>query len=34
VEFRIGNGEFARTDAILLVVDPVSGTAGLGEAAQ
>jgi acetyl-CoA carboxylase biotin carboxyl carrier protein len=34
VEFRIGNGEFARTDAVLLVVDPASGTAGLGEGAQ
>jgi acetyl-CoA carboxylase biotin carboxyl carrier protein len=34
VEFRIGDGEFARTDAVLLVVDPASGTGGLGEAAQ
>jgi acetyl-CoA carboxylase biotin carboxyl carrier protein len=34
VEFRIGNGEFAGADAVLLVVDPASGTAGLGEAAQ
>jgi acetyl-CoA carboxylase biotin carboxyl carrier protein len=34
VEFRIGNGEFAGTDAVLLVVDPASGTGGLGEAAQ
>lgn len=33
VEFRVGNGEFARTDAVLLVVDPASGTGGLGEAA-
>jgi acetyl-CoA carboxylase biotin carboxyl carrier protein len=34
VEFRIGNGEFAGADAVLLVVDPASGMAGLGEAAQ
>ena len=34
VEFRIGNGDFARTDAVLLIVDPASGGAGLGEAAQ
>jgi acetyl-CoA carboxylase biotin carboxyl carrier protein len=30
-EFRAGNGEFADTDAVLLVVDPTSGVAGLGE---
>jgi acetyl-CoA carboxylase biotin carboxyl carrier protein len=34
VEFRTGNGEFADTDAVLLVVDPGSGTAGLGEGAS
>jgi acetyl-CoA carboxylase biotin carboxyl carrier protein len=34
VEFRAVNGEFADADAVLLVVDPASGTAGLGEAAQ
>jgi acetyl-CoA carboxylase biotin carboxyl carrier protein len=34
VEFRVGNGEFAGADAVLLVVDPASGTAGLGESAQ
>jgi acetyl-CoA carboxylase biotin carboxyl carrier protein len=34
VEFRLGNGEFAHADAVLLVVDPGSGTAGLGEGAQ
>jgi acetyl-CoA carboxylase biotin carboxyl carrier protein len=34
VEFRAVNGEFAEADAVLLVVDPASGTAGLGEAAQ
>ena len=34
VEFRLGNGEFAHADAVLMVVDPVSGTAGLGEGAQ
>jgi acetyl-CoA carboxylase biotin carboxyl carrier protein len=33
-EFRTGNGEFADTDAVLLVVDPVSGMSGLGEGAQ
>ncbi|MGY1738289.1 acetyl-CoA carboxylase biotin carboxyl carrier protein [Geodermatophilus sp. SYSU D00684] len=33
VEFRTGNGEFAGTDAVLLVVDPGSDTAGLGEGA-
>jgi acetyl-CoA carboxylase biotin carboxyl carrier protein len=33
-EFRTGNGEFADTDAVLLVVDPASGTSGLGEGAQ
>ena len=33
-EFRTGNGEFADTDAALLVVDPASGTSGLGEGAQ
>ena len=34
VEFRTDNGEFADTDAILLIVDPTSGTAGLGEGTQ
>jgi acetyl-CoA carboxylase biotin carboxyl carrier protein len=34
VEFRTGNGEFADIDAVLLLVDPASGTAGLGEGAQ
>lgn len=34
VEFRAVDGEFAEADAILLVVDPASGTAGPGEAAQ
>ena len=34
VEFRAVNGEFADADAVLLVVDPASGMAGLGEAAQ
>jgi acetyl-CoA carboxylase biotin carboxyl carrier protein len=34
VEFRAVNGEFAGADAVLLVVDPASGMAGLGEAAQ
>jgi acetyl-CoA carboxylase biotin carboxyl carrier protein len=34
VEFRAVNGEFADADAVLLVVDPASGAAGLGEAAQ
>jgi acetyl-CoA carboxylase biotin carboxyl carrier protein len=34
MEFRAVNGEFADADAVLLVVDPASGTAGLGEAAQ
>ena len=34
VEFRTGNGEFADTDAVLLVVDPASATAGLGEGAS
>jgi acetyl-CoA carboxylase biotin carboxyl carrier protein len=33
-EFRAGNGEFADTDAVLLVVDPTSGVAGLGEGSQ
>ena len=33
-EFRTGNGEFADTDAVLLVVDPASGTSGLGEGSQ
>jgi acetyl-CoA carboxylase biotin carboxyl carrier protein len=33
-EFRTGNGEFADTDAVLLVVDPASGMSGLGEGAQ
>jgi acetyl-CoA carboxylase biotin carboxyl carrier protein len=31
VEFRTDNGEFADSDAVLLLVDPASGTAGLGE---
>jgi len=34
VDFRAVNGEFAAADAVLLVVDPASGMAGLGEAAQ
>ena len=34
VEFRTGDGEFADKDAVLLVVDPGSGSAGLGEGAQ
>ena len=34
VEFRLGNGEFADTDAVLLLVDPLSGTAGVGEGTQ
>jgi acetyl-CoA carboxylase biotin carboxyl carrier protein len=34
VEFRAGNGDFAGTDAVLLVVDPASGVAGLGEGSQ
>jgi acetyl-CoA carboxylase biotin carboxyl carrier protein len=34
VEFRTGNGEFADTDAVLLLVDPTSGSAGLGEGTQ
>ena len=34
VEFRTDNGEFADTDAVLLLVDPASGTAGLGEGTQ
>ena len=34
VEFRAGNGDFASTDAVLLVVDPTSGVAGLGEGSQ
>ena len=33
-EFRTGNGEFADTDAVLLVVDPASGMSGLGEGSQ
>ena len=34
VEFRAVNGAFADADSVLLVVDPASGSAGLGEAAQ
>jgi acetyl-CoA carboxylase biotin carboxyl carrier protein len=34
VEYRAVNGEFADADAVLLVVDPASGTAGPGEGAQ
>jgi acetyl-CoA carboxylase biotin carboxyl carrier protein len=34
VEFRTDNGEFAEKDAVLLVVDPGSGPAGLGEGTQ
>jgi acetyl-CoA carboxylase biotin carboxyl carrier protein len=34
VEFRTGNGEFADTDAVLLLMDPTFGTAGLGEGTQ
>jgi acetyl-CoA carboxylase biotin carboxyl carrier protein len=33
VEFRTGNGEFADTDAVLLVVDPAADPAGWGEGA-
>lgn len=33
VEFRIGNGEFADADAVLLVVDPVAVRTSPGEAA-
>ena len=29
-EFRTGNGEFAGTDAVILVVDPAPGMAGSG----
>jgi acetyl-CoA carboxylase biotin carboxyl carrier protein len=34
VEFRTNDGEFADTDAVLLLVDPASGMAGLGEGTQ
>jgi acetyl-CoA carboxylase biotin carboxyl carrier protein len=34
VEFRTANGEFADTDAVLLLVDPSSGPAGVGEGAS
>jgi acetyl-CoA carboxylase biotin carboxyl carrier protein len=34
VEFPLGNGEFADSGAVLLVVDPSSGTSGVGEGAQ
>jgi acetyl-CoA carboxylase biotin carboxyl carrier protein len=34
VEFRTENGEFADTDAVLLLVDPTSSSAGLGEGTQ
>jgi len=34
LEFHTDNGEFADVDAILLLVDPSSGTGGLGEGAQ
>lgn len=34
VEFWSADGEFADADAVLLVVDPGSGTAGPGEAAR
>jgi acetyl-CoA carboxylase biotin carboxyl carrier protein len=34
VEFRTDDGEFADTDAVLLLADPGSGTAGLGEGTQ
>ncbi|MFW3168919.1 acetyl-CoA carboxylase biotin carboxyl carrier protein [Geodermatophilus sp. CPCC 206100] len=34
VEFRTPNGEFADTDAVLLVVDPGADAAGLGEGAS
>lgn len=34
VEFRTDDGEFADTDAVLLVVDPASGMAGLGGGTQ
>ena len=34
LEFRTDDGEFADKDAVLLVVDPGSGSAGLGEGAQ
>jgi acetyl-CoA carboxylase biotin carboxyl carrier protein len=33
-EIRTDNGAFADADAVLLVVDPVSGSSGLGEGAQ
>ena len=33
-EFRVANGEFADTGAVLLLVDPASGMSGLGEGAQ
>jgi acetyl-CoA carboxylase biotin carboxyl carrier protein len=34
LEFRTDDGEFADKDAVLLVVDPGSESAGLGEGAQ
>jgi acetyl-CoA carboxylase biotin carboxyl carrier protein len=34
VELRTDDGGFADTDAILLIVDPTSGMAGLGEGTQ
>ncbi len=34
VEVRAANGDFAGTDAVLLVVDPASTVAGLGEGSQ
>jgi acetyl-CoA carboxylase biotin carboxyl carrier protein len=34
MEFRVGNADFADTDAVLLLVDPASGTTGAGEGAQ
>ncbi len=34
LEFRTDNGEFADIGAILLIVDPASGMAGLGEGTQ
>jgi acetyl-CoA carboxylase biotin carboxyl carrier protein len=34
VELRMANGEFADTDAVLMLVDPLSGTAGVGEGTQ
>lgn len=34
VEFRTANGEFADTGAVLLLVDPTSGTSGPGEGTQ